>query len=273
MVVVAVTSSVVKGRRKNNYNFVVEHPSFPNLAQSQPETMNKNILKNLSDNADSNLLKKQETLTTNTIKERVNKTKVVLSGKENVIHSGFNCNKCKATFTTKYHLNKHMKAHSQAKNKFKCFPCNKTFITKIGLSQHKEKSHTLTNKTSRIQKSNTKQNIDNSIPNKQNKSAVVGNLAEMFSSMDKGVIEMVVDQFSTMEGSMNALLALAATDPAQPKISLPQGRIPGPLASRNSTNSRMESDDSDYSDCVCKDEFYWPEPGHVCTNQSSILGL
>lgn len=270
MVVVAVTCFVVKGRRKNNYSFVIEHPT-PNSTQND-------ILKNLS----GNLPKKQETLTSNPIKDRIDKTKKVLSGKENVIQTGFNCNKCKATFTTKYHLNKHMKAHSQAKNKFKtkthnqesqgknkfkCFPCNKIFITKIGLAQHKEKSHT--NRTDASNRSDVKQNLDNFIPvpNKPNKSTVVGNLVEMFPSMDKGTIEMVVSQFETMEASMNALLSLAATDPLQTKISLPQGRIPGPAPPTNSSNSNSTDD------CVCKDEFYWPEPGHVCTNQPSILGF
>jgi len=81
----------------------------------------------------------------------------------------------------------------------------------------------------------------------------------MFPSMDKTVIETVVDQFKTLEASMNALLSLSASDNGQPK--LPQGRIPpikreGPPACG-----------------VCQDEFNWSEPNHICPNQSDPLAL
>ena len=160
----------------------------------------KELINNVQNNVENNIIKKPETLTANntnnTIKQNgAERRKVVLSGKENLVQTGFVCNKCKASFTTKYHLNRHMKAHNQAKNKFKCFPCNKTFITRIGLSQHNEKNHSVfPNKPAQIDRDinrndKFKQNIQNYVPNKQNK--LHQDLAEMFPSMDKTVIKTV----------------------------------------------------------------------------------
>jgi len=175
MVVVSVTSSVIGGRRKNKYDFVIQKKfEVPNWLTGSASDDGKQKETKIDDEGkkkenaqndgkksavDDNLQCggcKSQFLNENFLElhrqkckgqKRISGAKINVEKRPNEPNQSntkrqvFKCKICPETFYLKSLLQKHKMRHK--KEKFKCHPCDKIFITKIGLTQHNDKNHNL----------------------------------------------------------------------------------------------------------------------------------